>query len=339
MASGRVPRLEDVARLAGVHPSTASRSLSQAQSGRIGAKTRERVLAAARELGYTPDLTAASLRTGKTMTIGVVIPDFSNPIWASLLAGLGESLQERDYTPVIIETKDDQRRFDRALEILTDRRVDGMINAAVRFTDKRRLTAFVARTPTVLAGRDLPGLDVPKVLVDDVRGGELAVSHLVERGHRSIVQICGPDSVGPFRSRAAGAESVVERSGDVVALHSHVVDQPTVDEADRVMSAAIAAGPPFTAVFAHNDLMAIGALQAIRRAGMRCPDDVSVVGYNDNPLSQHLAPSLTTISLPFVQTGRTAADTLLSSLLHDDPPTVTTLQPSLVVRDSTAAAP
>ncbi|WP_181410676.1 substrate-binding domain-containing protein [Nocardioides humi] len=327
-----------MARLAGVHPSTASRSLSQEQSGRIGAKTRERVLAAARELGYTPDLTAASLRTGRTMTIGVVIPDFSNPIWASLLAGLGETLQERDYTPVIIETKDDRRRFDRALEILTDRRVDGMINAAVRLTDKKRLTAFVARTPTVLAGRDLPGLDVPKVLVDDVRGGELAVSHLVQRGHRSIVQICGPGSVGPFKSRAEGAQAVVERSGDSVALHSHVVDQPTVDEADRVMSAALAAGPAFTSVFAHNDLMAIGALQAIRRAGMRCPDDVSVVGYNDNPLSQHLAPSLTTISLPFVQTGRTAADTLLSKLLHNDPPVVTTLQPSLIVRDSTAAA-
>ena len=157
MDAQREPTLRDVARLAGVHPSTASRCMDAVQSARIGAATRERVLAAARELGYQLNPAASSLRSRRTMTVGVLIPDFRNPIYGSLLTGINDRLEDSGYTAVIVETKDDERRMARALEVMRERRVDAVINTAAREQDQRPLARFVGQgIPMVLTSRDLP---------------------------------------------------------------------------------------------------------------------------------------------------------------------------------------
>jgi LacI family transcriptional regulator len=158
----------------------------------------------------------------------------------------------------------------------------------------------------------------------------------MERGHRRIVQLCGPPEIVAFGCRVAGVEFAAERGEQSVTIDTHDVQAPTVEEGERVMGEVIASGAEFTAVFAHNDLIAIGATAALARAKRHCPQDVSVIGYNETPLTEYLDPPLTTVSMPFVQIGRAAADTLLSSLRGGDRPIVTTLRPRLVVRGSTS---
>ncbi|HUN32859.1 MAG TPA: LacI family DNA-binding transcriptional regulator [Trebonia sp.] len=339
MDAQRGPTLRDVARLAGVHPSTASRCLDAAQSARIGASTRERVLAAARELGYQLNPAASSLRSRRTMTVGVLIPDFTNPIFGSLLTGINDRLEDSGYTAVIFETKDDERRMARALDVMKERRVDAVINTAAREQDQRPLARFLRHgIPMVLASRDLPALDVPKILSDDFTGATLAAQHLVELGHRRIAQLSGPQVIAAFVQRSRGFSFALGPPGTGASLLEHTAGSPSVDEGRRAMLAALRADEGLTGVFAHNDLLAIGAIAAIRQAGLSCPGDVSVVGYGATPLTEYLDPSLTTVLYPAIQMGRSAADTVLSVLRGDEPPSAVALRPRLVVRASTAPA-
>ena len=335
----RKPTLQDVAFRAGVHPSTASRSLDPLQSARIGTATRERVLQTARELDYQPHIAAGSLRRGRSRTVGVLVPDLSNPIYAALLAGISARLERDGYTAIIFETREDAKAMTNALRILGERRVEGAINAAARARDQRRLVQFARKgIPLVLTARDLPGLRVPRVLNDDAKGGSLAAEHLLSMGHRRVAQITGPADVESFVERGRGFRSVLDSANN----RSHSPDvgtrAGTVEEGRRAMRVLLRRREAPSAVFAHNDLLAIGAMAAIRDAGLRCPHDVSVVGYNDTPLTGYLDPPLTTVRFPAAQLGRVAADTVLAMLGGAEPPLVLALEPQLVVRQSTATA-
>jgi len=311
--------------------------MDAAQSARIGASTRERVLAAARELGYQMNPAASSLRSRRTMTVGVLIPDFRNPIFSSLLTGINDRLEDSGYTAVIFETKDDERRMARALEVMKERRVDALINTAARDQDQRMLSRFLRQgIPMVLASRDLPALDVPKVLSDDFGGATLAAQHLVQLGHHRIVQISGPRVIAAFAQRAHGFQFALGQSDSgAIPVEKHA-GTASVDEGRQLMLEALREDGALTGVFAHNDLLAIGAIAAIRQAGLSCPGDVSVVGYGATPLTEYLDPSLTTVFYPAVQMGRSAAETVLSLLRGDEPPTAVALRPRLITRASTA---
>jgi LacI family transcriptional regulator len=339
MDAPREPTLRDVARLAGVHPSTASRCMDAVQSARIGAATRERVLAAARELGYQLNPAASSLRSRRTMTIGVLIPDFRNPIYGSLLTGINDRLEDSGYTAVIVETKDDEPRMARALQVMRERRVDAVINTAAREQDRRPLTRFLGQgIPMVLASRDLPALDVPKILSDDFGGATLAAEHLLALGHRRIVQLGGPPGIAAFAQRARGFQYALGEADVGASAAEKRAESPTVDDGARLMLDALREDGSLTAVFAHNDLLAMGAIAAVRRAGLSCPGDVSVVGYGATPLTEYLDPALTTVLFPTVQMGRSAAETVLSVLRGDEPPSAVALRPRLIIRASTAPA-
>jgi LacI family transcriptional regulator len=339
MDAQREPTLRDVARLAGVHPSTASRCMDAVQSARIGAATRERVLAAARELGYQLNPAASSLRSRRTMTVGVLIPDFRNPIYGSLLTGINDRLEDSGYTAVIVETKDDERRMARALEVMRERRVDAVINTAAREQDQRLLARFIGLgIPLVLTSRDLPALDVPKILSDDFGGATLAAEHLVELGHRRIVQLGGPPVIAAFAQRARGFQFALGESGSGASALEKRAGLASVDEGRQLMGEALREDGALTAVFAHNDLLAMGAIAAARQAGLSCPGDVSVVGYGATPLTEYLDPALTTVLYPAVQMGRSAAETVLSVLRGDEPPSAVALRPRLIIRASTAPA-
>jgi len=337
MDAQREPTLRDVARLAGVHPSTASRCMDAVQSARIGAATRERVLAAARELGYQLNPAASSLRSRRTMTVGVLIPDFRNPIYGSLLTGINDRLEDGGYTAVIVETKDDERRTARALEVMRERRVDAVINTAAREQDQRLLARFISLgIPLVLTSRDLPALDVPKILSDDFGGATLAAEHLVGLGHRRIVQLGGPPVIAAFAQRARGFQFALGESGSGASALEKRAGLASVDEGRQLMRDALREDGALTAVFAHNDLLAMGAIAAARQAGLSCPGDVSVVGYGATPLTEYLDPALTTVLYPAVQMGRSAAETVLSVLRGDEPPSAVALRPRLIIRASTA---
>jgi LacI family transcriptional regulator, galactose operon repressor len=309
------------------------------QSARIGASTRERVLAAARELGYQLNPAASSLRSRRTMTVGVLIADFSNPIYGSLLTGINDRLEDSGYTAVIFETKDDERRMARALQVMKERRVDALINTAAREQDQRPLARFLGQgIPMVLVSRDLPALDVPKILSDDFAGATLAAQHLVQLGHRRIVQLSGPQVIAAFAQRTQGFQFALGQSGTGASALEGRAGSASVDEGCRLMLGSLREDGALTGVFAHNDLLAIGAIAAIRQAGLSCPGDVSVVGYGATPLTEYLDPSLTTVLHPAIQMGRSAADTVLSVLRGDEPPSGVALRPRLIIRASTAPA-
>jgi LacI family transcriptional regulator len=271
------------------------------------------------------------------MTVGVLIPDFRNPIYGSLLSGINDRLEDSGYTAVIVETQDDERRTARALEVMRERRVDAVINTAAREQDQRLLARFIGQgTPMVLASRDLPSLDVPKILSDDFGGATLAAQHLAELGHRAIVQLGGPRVIAAFAQRARGFQFAVGESAAGATVLEKRAGTATVDEGRRLMFEALREDAALTAVFAHNDLLAMGAVAAVRQAGLSCPGDVSVVGYGATPLTEYLDPALTTVLYPAVQMGRSAAETVLSVLRGDEPPSAVALRPRLIIRASTA---
>lgn len=336
----RGPTLKDVARHAGVHPSTASRCLDPTQMGRIGEQTRERVLRAARALSYRPHPEASNLRRRRSHSVGVLIPDLTNPINAMLLRGISDKLESEDYTSVIFETRDSEERLDQALEGLKDRRVDGVVSTAARHGDGRRLREFMrAGTPVVFAARDISGVQATRVLADDFRGGALAAEHLLSLGHRRIGQITGPADVAAFVERTRGLRAGLLESGVSAEPATAGAASGSVEEGRAAMVRLLRAEHAPTAIFAHNDLLAIGAIAALHEARLRCPDDVSVIGYNDTPLTEYLAPALSTVRLPAVEIGQLAAERLLAALHEDATPTVVSLQPRLIIRESTGPCP
>jgi LacI family transcriptional regulator len=341
-ASGRPRRtvtIREVARQAGVHPSTVSRSLDPSQSSRVSWETRERVGRIARDLGYTPDVLASGFRRQRSRTIGVVIPDFGNPIYGQLIRGITLQLERDGYLALIVETPDRSDRLDETLAMLESRRVDGIVTGATRERDVRVLRRFArGSTPILMAVRWVRALDLPRVTNDDLRGGALAAEHLIELGHVRLAQVHGPDDIETFRERCQGFRGSAASAGIVLDEPQAHGGEPTVAEGRRLMNALLASSRPRpTGVFAHSDAMAIGAIEALHQHGLSCPGDVSVIGYNDMPLVEHLDPPLSTIRMPTGEVGRVAAQMMLARLEgHQDTLASIALQPTLVGRGSTA---
>jgi LacI family transcriptional regulator len=188
-----------------------------------------------------------------------------------------------------------------------------------------------------MAMRWIRGLDIPIVANDDLRGGALAAEHLLSLGHQRLAQLHGPEDIETFRERSLGFHGTVARAGLDDALQVRYAKLPTAAEGRELTSSLLRGGELPTGIFAHNDLMAVGAIEALKEGSLRCPEDISVVGFNDMPLTEHLAPPLTTIRMPTAEIGRVAAETVLSMIDGAETPAVAiSLQPRLVLRGSTA---
>lgn len=331
--------LKDVARAADVHPSTASRALDPAKLWLVNAETRERVLAVARELGYRPHVVASSLRRRRTDTIGLVVPDLANPYVAPVVRGIENALEGRGLIAMIAETQDDPERSNRVLDHLQHRQVDAIVTLAARRSDAQVLRKLARTTPVVLAVRPLDRVQLSTITHDDAAGARMAAEHLAALGHRCVVQLNGPLDVANFSRRRAAFRDVAEHLGMEVLETGIDVMRATVHEGERHMAVVMRDHwPAPTAVFAHNDLIALGALRVLRARGVRCPEDLSLIGYNDMPAAEFTDPGLTTVSLPGYELGRLAAE--MAVTLIEQPgsqPTQLSLPPALVVRDSTAA--
>ena len=351
MESGRTPgadgdrgvTLKDVARAADVHVSTASRALDPARARRIGADTVARVEAAAEKLGYTPDLIAKGLKSGMTTMIGVVVADLENPFIGPIIRGISEQVESTGYVTIVTETLEDHDRFERTLNHLLSHRVDAVITTAARSSDQHLLARFARRTRAfITAVRKVEGSGVPFVIMDDEQGGELAARHLLDLGHRVLAQLRGPMDIEAFINRSEGFHRTVGAARAVDATVGGRATELTAEQGRHLMALTLDQNPesPPTAVFAHADLMAIGALEELRARGLACPGDISIVGYDDAPLVNRISPPLSTIALPGEEIGARAGEMVLEMLVEPGEPPASVLLPAgLIPRESTGPPP
>jgi LacI family transcriptional regulator len=311
---GRPVTLKDVAKAADVHVSTASRALDPSKSWRISPETISRVRLAAEQLGYMPDMIAKGLKRGTSLMVGVVVADLENPFIGPLIRGIAREVEGADLVTVVTETFEDHDRFERALNHLLSRRVDAVIAAAARTADRHLLNRFADRVPAfVLVVRNVTDSGVPFITQNDRDGAELAAEHLIELGHRVMAQLRGPADIEPLAHRAEGFRRTVGAAGLIDVTVSEVANELTLAEGRRLMERTLEenrSNPP-TAVFAHTDLMAIGAIEELEARGLRCPEDVSIVGYDDAPLVGHVKPPLTTVRVPGEEIGRRAGEMVM----------------------------
>lgn len=331
--------LRDVAREAGVHPSTASRALNGATRGQVSGATAARVTAAAERLGYRPNALAQGLRSARTGTVGLVLPDLTNPLFPPIVRGLEDRLAAEDVTVLTASSGNDATRERAILDVMLRRRVDGLI-VATALRDSPLVDELVARgTPVVLLNRTVDSPPLPSVAPDDHLGMRLAVSHLVGLGHTRIAHVAGSSSASTSIVRQQGfiawmRESGLEPDPDLIVA-ARWVTQP---DGQVAFGALLDRRPDLTAVVAANDLVALGCYAALAERGRSVPGDVSVVGFNDVPFSEWLSPALTTVRIPKQALGVRAAELMLEAIRDPDaPPVGLRLAPDLVVRGSTAA--
>ena len=331
--------LKDVADHVGVNVSTASRALSDDRNTLVSPATRRRVEDAARELGYRGNLQASALRRGRTGIIGVIVADLNNPFIGPVLRGIANALGGRGLLPIMTESRDSSDELAQICDKMLAQRVDGIVITAGRYGDRALLKRVAAEVPMVLAVRQLPGSGIPAIGHDDNAGGKLAAEHLLSLGHSHLAQLVGPADIWSFEERAAGFRQAVEQAGATCVDVEAAVRLPTVNAGEQLAAKFLELpGKQPTAIFAHNDSIAIGAIDTLRSAGITCPDDVSIVGFNDVPLTDKISPPLTTVRLPGYELGRLAAELVLTRIDGSEGAANTVmLTPELVVRESTSA--
>lgn len=324
--------LLDVAAAAGVSKSTVSRILDD-RLPRSESQTAKRVRQLAAELGYHRDLSAASLRRGKTMTIGVVVPRLTDTVMAMLYESLAHACQRAGQF-AIVATTDDEPNADRAaVEALLQRRVDGLVLSTARTGDDFTSELADRGIPYVLAlrtdGESLSSIG------DDVLGGYLATRHLLDLGHRRIGLIAGPGYASSARGRVQGYRQALTEAGveidPALVVDSSFGMESGAEAADVLMNL----DPRPTAIFAVNDNTAIGALSTIQQRGLSVPEEVSLVGYNDIPLVSRLSTPLTSVRVPFDQIAAAALE-LLATDPVDAKQRIRISTPTLIPRRSTA---
>jgi LacI family transcriptional regulator len=330
--------LRDVAAAAQVHPSTASRALNPATRDRVNAATVARVLEAARVVGYQPNSLARGLRTSRTFTIGMLIPDLTNPLFPPIVKGIEDRLSQDGYTLVLANTSYDLEREMSIARAMISRQIDGLVLATARREYPLVHELLAAGVKVVLVNRTMEHSPVPAVTGDEHVGIGLAVAHLASLGHREIAYVGGDAdaSTGLGRYQAFVArlhEEGLPLDPDLVAHADRFHEEPGA----AAFAELLDRGKRFTAVVAANDRLALGCYDVLRERGLRIPDDVSVIGYNDIQFADKFAPPLSTIRVPNYQVGVKAAQLLLEALADGEAtPLTIRMTPSLVVRASTA---
>jgi len=331
--------LRDVAKRAGVHAGTASRALNPQTRSLVNQVTAKKVMEAATELGYRPNSMARGLKINRSFTIGVLVPDLTNPLFPPIVRGIEDELAKSGYTALLANSDNDPDRERIHFESMKDRQVEGFIMATAERDHPLIEDAIAADVPIVLVNRTVDSSRAFAVIPDDRMGTLLAVNHLVELGHTRIAHIVGPERYSTGKERYRGFIDAMKAAGlkpdrKLIRFTKTFVET----EGARVFRELLEDGrPSFTAVFAGNDLLALGCYDVMAEVGLRCPDDLSIVGFNDIPFLDKLRPPLTTIHIPHYDIGLGAARMVLDRLLDPSAePSTLLLDPELVVRGSTS---
>jgi LacI family transcriptional regulator len=336
----KVPTIKDVALLAKVHAATASRALNPSTRDMVSTRTANRVIEAAKSLGYAPNSAARSLRTKTSSVAGVIIPDLRNPVFPPIVRGIEDGLREAGYMALLGNTDGDEDREKELLAAMRGRQTDGFILATSRRGDPFPAEAGGFPVPTVLVNRRTDANDIPSVTPDNTAGVYATVRHLVELGHRRIGHVAGPQDLSTGWER-------YRTFLDAMATHDLPVDAKRVtfstaftEEAGLVAALPLlAADPSITAIVAGNDLIALGCYRALEQHGLRCPDDVSVVGFNDMPFLDRQRPKLTSVRIPHYEIGIESARLLLERIANPAGPAKRVVLPVELVRRESTTAP
>ena len=342
--------LRDVARASGFSPATVSIVLNAAPLARyIPARTKERIEKAARKLGYRPNQLARSLRSSRNHTLGVMVFDITDPYCTPIVRGIENSLYQASFVPILADAHNDRARFERYLEMLLERRVEGLVVVANwMFVDINLLADMEKRNiPTVIIGRELQRGAISSVLVDNEAGGKLALEHLHSLGHRKIAFIRGPKMLGDSGSRWKGLRSFAKSAGMNID-EQLVTDLPEVREPNagfeggaRATEEFLRRKRSFSAIVAFDDMTALGCIRALAKAGIKVPEQCSIIGFDDVAQAAFSTPALTTIRQPMEAMGAAAVEIVVDAIRgaverrDGNPVTHRKVAPELVVREST----
>jgi LacI family transcriptional regulator len=336
--SDRPATLRDVAAAARVHPATASRALNPGTRLLVSEETARRVTEAAERLGYRPNPVARSLRTRRSHTMGVLIPDLNNPLFPPIVRGLEDRLAEHGYVALIGNTDGDPARERMVFDQMRARHVDGFVLATATLHSDILDEASEADLPVVLMNRTAEGYPFSSVSVDNEQGVRAAVAHLISLGHTRIGHIAGPQDISTGLARLRGFLDSM-RSRNLPVDDSQVVYASALSLAEglRCGRELLEGNDEITAIVAGNDMLAVGCYGAFDELGVRCPQDVSIIGFNDMPFIDRLRPPLSTVRFPHYQLGTEAANLLLERIGTGGggPVKILYLAPELIVRGST----
>ena len=324
--------IADVAREAGVSRQTVSRVLNDKDE--IRASTRESVMRVIERLGYSPSGVARSLATNRTLTVGLVVPDITNPFFPKIARGVEDVAREHGYEMLLCNSVEDPGREEHVLRALEGKRVDGTIICSSRLPDERLFECLERQRAAVLVNRRAPPELAGTVRVEDAEGTVQAVDHLLHSGRRIIAFLCGPPNSHSARERASGFETAL-------SAEDHDLDpgimRPCAPNPEGGYEAALALlseRPGVDGLVCYNDLVAVGAMRACAELGLGVPDDVAVVGCDDIMLAGLLSPALTTIRVHKYEIGASAARMLLDRIRGRRGESEVLLRPELIVRES-----
>lgn len=332
--------LKDVARAVGVHVSTVSRALNPETRSLITPEIAGRVLKTARDLGYRQNSAAYSLRTNRTLTVGVVVPDITNTIFPPIIRGVEDRLAPHGYAVLVVNTDGRQEREAAAFDTLSARGVDGLVVASVEREDGAISAIAEQNIPVVTVNRRTDDPAISSVINDETEGVKRMLTHLIALGHRNIATIAGNQNLSTGQRRYdAFLRHAVEMGLNIGSSCVGFADTFNESDGERCMEELMARGARFTAVLCANDRLAVGAIMALKRRGLQCPDDVSVTGFNDMSMVDSIDPPLTTVRIQQYKVGQAASDLLLERMA--DPqvghrPQHIIMPVDLVVRASTA---
>jgi len=328
--------IRDVAKLAGVAPITVSRVLNN--TGYVKPETRQRVEQAAAELHYVPNMLAHSFRSSRTNTLALVLTDITNPFWTTVARGVEDVASVRGYSVFFCNTDENEAKQERYLAALLRRRVDGVLLAPAS-SDGAAVEALLRQNVSVVVlDRRVEGVQVDTVRGDSSDGAYQLVRHLVDLGHRRIALLSGPANLSVSRERAAGYERALCAVGQPLDPALMLSGDFSVQSGRAMMQILLTLPDLPTAIFAANNFIAAGALSAMREVGLRTPEDISVVVFDDLPDPYVTAPMLTVVAQPAYELGQTAARLLLQRLAQPAGEVYDEILPvRLIVRQSTMA--
>jgi LacI family transcriptional regulator len=331
-----MPTIREVAQHAQVSVATVSHVINRTRF--VDPETQERVRQAIEALGYRPNMLARSLRRRETRTIGLIVPDNANPFFAEFARVIEDAGFAEGYSVILCNSDRSETKEETYIDVLLAKQVDGLI--IMSLTDRVDLLQRVldAAVPLVVVDRKLTDLAVSQVFIANEQGGYLAGRYLLELGHRRVGCIGGPSDGNPSWDRVLGFARALAEAGAPLPGGAIVPGDFRYSGGEAGMRTLLERDPKLTAVFASNDLMAIGAVCALRRAGLRVPEDVSVIGFDNILQASTMNPPLTTIEQPINELGQATARLLLDQILKRTTDVVRmTIPTSLVVRDSCRA--
>jgi DNA-binding LacI/PurR family transcriptional regulator len=326
----------DIAKEAGVSIATVSKVING--KGRISTETRNAVFAIMERFDFQPSVIASALTGKKTFTLGLLIPDISNPFFAEIARAIEDQGHDLGYSVVMCNTDNKDEKVERYISLLLQKSVDGII-IATGIEKKEILEQLIARRiPSVLIARELPMIAVDTVVVDDYVGGCLAANHLLQLGHTQIAILSESQKVSSSRERTRGfRQTLLEADVHLNEQWLKVCDYKVEDGKRKALELLQEDNPP-SAIFACNDMLAVGALQAAKEMKMDLPNELSIISFDNTILSTVTNPLLTTIAQPIEQMGKLAVDLIVESIKEDNQQKRRiVLRPEIIIRESTCA--